>query len=178
MALINELLGGRTLVEIDRPYWAAKLDDDRWLCEASTRVDIRAGRCRLVDWTLDLVSTDDLARVRELWLLCPGSKLSPMGNTVRMPILAPYTAFQFKCALVDATPAGAVAHSRMAAMLIGRLDDVESGECTCFVWDAQMQALYHSWKTNVYAPSGMGTWRSGGIPIPRQSLAVLGIKEP
>ncbi len=169
--LLFGLLGNRSLLQIDRPYWAVKLDDDTWVSEAVSKIDLVRGIERLTDWSADVVANDLTSRIRELWMFCPASRLAPTGNTVRVPILPEQRAIQFKNGSFDTTIVAG--KKMMAAMIVGRLDDRASGECTCFVWDCQQQALYVNWKTNLYRP--FGKWREDGPPVPALSPAALGI---
>lgn len=155
----------------DQAYWAAKLNNGTWLCE----LDIVAGM-RPLDWTLDMVSTGDIKRIVELWLICPPTPTSPMGNTARLPITRPGTAFQLKIATADSSIVRSV--SRLQAQMIGRVTDPETGDCECFIFDYQMEAMSTPWKSNIY---NMGTWKPNipGLPsiapLGRLSLDVLGI---
>src|SRR5690242_11064514 len=98
MGLIDDLLG-QPLMKIDRSYWAVKLKNDQWLSEARLTYD--KGSFRHFDWSNDLVATGDVLKIKELWLLCPPNKFSPLGNTARLVIEEPGTAFQFKVGHAD-----------------------------------------------------------------------------
>lgn len=172
MALIHELLSGKSLLQLDRSYWAVKLKRGRWLSEAWTHTDLSAATERAYDWTNDLVATGDIARVTELWLLCPASATSPVGNTVRVPIRETDRAIQFKRGVFDTNLA--TGRKQMTAQVIGRLEDYATGEATLFVWDQERFALYAPWHVNLYDPQGLGAWRPDGMPIPRLTLAQLG----
>jgi len=167
--LIKELLG-KPLQAIDRPYWAVKLDDGRWVCEAHTITDLRKGEQRLTDWTNDLVATDDVSRVKELWLLCPPNRLSPLGNTAMFKIDRPGSALQFKFGTVDSAIAGP-AYKSIQGYVIGRVTNTE-GDCECHVWDAFYEILGTGWKTNV---GQFESWRSGLTDPGALDLAQLGI---
>lgn len=130
--LIRQLLGC-TLLDITCSYWAAKLNTGEWISEARFVHDWRKGEERHIDWMDDIVATGDSQRIAELWLLCPPSKTAPLGNTARLPITRPGSAFQFKIATHDTPLAGPAIHTQQA-QIIGRVDDAD-GNCTCFVWD-------------------------------------------
>lgn len=132
MGLVEELLGC-SLFEIDRSYWAVKLDNEEWVCEARVKTDVYTGEERFFDWSNDLVANRDVNHIKELWLLCPPSKTSPLGNTARLDIGAPKTAFQFKMTHVDSTIAETIRN--LPYHIIGRVDDVVTGDCTCFIFD-------------------------------------------
>src|SRR6266566_4973317 len=94
-ALAAKLLGC-SLLQIERPYWAAKIkdaeDDSAWVSEAHWKYDLVNGTKRLTDWTQDLVANDLTWEIRELWMFCPPNPMSPCGNTVRLPIVHPGSA--------------------------------------------------------------------------------------
>jgi hypothetical protein len=127
---------------------------------------------RHLDWTLDVVSTGDWARVVELWMICPSTPLSPAGNTVRLPIVPSGTAFQFKVGTIDSSLSRS--HRTWLAQIIGKVTDYETGACECFVFDYHIPGLIASWKTHIGLPGQppMETWRP---PIPGQpSIAPIG----
>lgn len=132
MSLIDELLGC-PLLEITRSYWAAKLNTGEWVSEARYVHDWRKGEQRRIDWMDDMAATGDCMRITELWLLCPPSRTSPLGNTARLPIVRPGSAFQFKIATSDNAIIGPGVRTQQAH-IIGRVDDAE-GNCTCFAYD-------------------------------------------
>lgn len=171
MSFVKSVLGA-TVGKIlgDRAYWAARLSDGSWRSELDTRHEIRTGTVRPFDWSLDLVDTGDVLKIRELWLFCPPNRLSPLGNTARLPIVEPGTAFQFKVGNLFAV--GASGRNK-AAQIIGRIDDKVSGACTCFIWDEELRAMGQPWQTNV---NDFGTWRDGIMPIGELDLRVLGVK--
>lgn len=152
-SLVYQLLGC-SLLDIDRAYWAARLDTDEWLCEARTHVDLYRGTERYFEWYEDLVCNEDVLRVKELWLLCPPSRLSPMGNTARLPIVEPGTAFDLKVASVSTTLAAT--WRVLEAHIIGRVEDKASGACTCFIWDDRYQVMTEPYHTNI---RHFGRWR-------------------
>src|SRR6266849_2969517 len=98
--LVHQLLGC-SLLQITKSYWAVRLDNDEWLCEARVHTDLYRGVERHFEWYEDLVANGDCMRIKELWLLCPPNRLSPLGNTARLPIVEPGTAFDFKVATAD-----------------------------------------------------------------------------
>lgn len=184
MQLIEELLGC-PLLEITRSYWAVKLNTGEWVSEARFVHDWRQGAQRRIDWYLDLAATGDCKRITELWLLCPPSQTSPLGNTARLPIVRPGSAFQFKITTHDTPIVGPGVRS-LQAHVIGRVDD-EEGNCTCFAWDEIQDGLltpetvayeggepFHPLRTNVHRFG----WREKGSKrvqaMWRPSLAPLG----
>lgn len=169
MGMVTSVLGSVVgLLLPDRPYWAVKLASGKWACELDTRKG-SDGRVRGFDWTLDLIDNGDIARVRELWLFCPPNRQHPLGQTARLPIVEPYTCFQMKVGMVHAFGAS---DRSMVSQLIGRVTNKVEGDCECFVWDAQLQAM-GTWSSNVYR---MGSWREGIAPPGDLSFEVLGLR--
>ena len=148
MGLVEELLGC-PLLEITRSYWAVKLNTGEWVCEARVKTDLYRGEERHYDWSNDLVANEDVLKITELWLLCPPSKTSPLGNTARLEITEPGTAFQFKIATADSNVAST--SRSLQAHVIGRLDNKENGDCTCFIYDPVQDGLLTP-ETKIYDP--------------------------
>lgn len=175
--------------EPERAYWAIKLNDGTWRCELDPVTDLLIGK-RTLDWSLDICSSGDWRKIVELWMICPPTSISPAGNTARLPITTPGTAFQLKVGFMDSSIAASL--RRQVAQIIGRVIDEETGECEAWVYDYGAQALvvhengkdndgkpvYGPWTTNVYS---MGTWRPNlpgtpsVAPIGRLSFDVVGL---
>lgn len=149
MSLIYELLGC-PLQMITRSYWAAKLNTGEWVSEARFVHDFRKGEQRRIDWMDDICATEDCELITELWLLCPPSKISPLGNTARLPIVRPGSAFQFKVATHDTHGVVGPGVRTLQAHIIGRVDNAE-GDCTCFIWDPVQDGLLTP-ETPIYDP--------------------------
>ena len=163
MSLVDELLGC-PLLEIDRSYWAAKRDDGTWLCERKTVHDWQRGTERHLDWGLDIAATGDCARLTEVWLLCPPSKISPLGNTARIPLHRPYSAFSFKIGTADTMGIVGPSKQTMQAHIIGRVNDAD-GNCVCFAWDPIEGGLITP-ETTVYDPrTGHIKTKPDGTPL-------------
>lgn len=169
-ALVYQLLGC-SLLEISRAWWAVKLDSGEWLCEARLHTDIAAATERHFDWYYDLVGTGDVRRIKELWLLCPPNKLSPLGNTARLPITTPGTAFDFKVA--SASSNFVETWRNQEAHIIGRVTDRATGDCECFVWDERYQMLCAGFRSNVH---NFGTWRDSLPPRGALALEKIGVE--
>lgn len=192
MSLVEDLLGC-PLAALPRSFWAVKLKDpDAWMCEARVVTDIARGEERLFDWSLDLVATGDVLRVKELWLFCPPSITSPLGNTARLTITDPGTAFQFKVGTAHANGI-----RQVEAHIIGRVLEKEEGSCECFIWDTAQNGLItpntpiwdsatrqskrdaagnlvFAGKTSVY---DFHSWRPDSLaPLGRLELETLGVK--
>lgn len=170
-----------------RPYWAVKLNTGKWLCEMD-QVDARIDKIvtqastmpglyegiglhpgkRYLDWTLDICGpSGDWKKIEELWMICPSTPTSPGGNTVRLPITPPGTAFQLKVGFADSGLTTTI--RRTEAQIVGRVVDEETGACEAFVFDYSIPGLVGPWKSNV---NDMGTWRPNIPGMP--SIAPLG----
>jgi hypothetical protein len=193
MGLIEELLGC-SLYKLDRSYWAVKLDDEKWICETQVSYDWRIGTQRNFDWSNDLVATGDVLRIKELWLFCPPNKYSPVGNTARLIIEEPGTAFQFKVGHADSNIA--VTWKTMQGHIIGKVTNKEQGLCECFIWDPIQQGMITP-ETMILDPKTMGplkdedgniiyagktsvynfhSWRPGSVaPLGKLHLQTLGV---
>src|SRR5579859_4491532 len=155
MGLVEELLGC-PLLEVTRSYWAVRLITGEWICEARAHTDLSRGGERHFDWSNDLVATGDVLKIEQLWLLCPPSRTSPLGNTAHLDITEPGTAFQFKIATADC--AGGTISRHLQAHIIGKVLDKEKGDCSIFAWDEQQQGLITP-ETLIYNPA------TGGIRL-------------
>lgn len=168
--LVYQLLGC-SLLEINRAWWAVRLDNDEWVCEARLHTDVYRGVERHFEWYEDIVANGDGARIKELWLLCPANTLSPLGNTARLPILEPWTAFDFKVS--HATSNFVSTWKIQEAHVIGRVDNKATGDCTCFIWDERYCVLCEPFHSNVY---NFGTWRAGLPPRGALALEKMGVR--
>jgi len=183
MGLIEDLLGS-SLIKITRSYWAVKLQNDTWLCEARMKYD--KGSFRYFDWSNDLVATSDVLKIKELWLFCPPNKYSPLGNTARLIIEEPGTAFQFKVSHVDSNIART--YKTLQGHIIGKVTNKLTGDCDCFIWDPiqnglitpeskmfdQENNLVYAGKTSVY---DFHSWRPGSIAhLGKLELNTLGVQ--
>lgn len=192
MGLLEELIGKR-LFELDRSYWAVKLNNNTWQCE--TKIVYDKGVFRYFDWSNDLVATSDVLKIKELWLLCPPNRHSPMGNTARLFIEEPGTAFQFKIGMADSNITRT--YKSMQAHIIGKVTNKETGACECFIWDPIQGGLLtpqtlifdsvkkelvkypdgslaYAGKTSVYS---FHSWKPGSIaPLGPLHLPTLGVR--
>lgn len=150
----------------NRAYWAVKLKDGSWVCELDPVTNFRRAEQRTLDWSLDIVGTGDVKRIDELWLFCPRSKTSPGGNTARLKITEPGTAFVLKVGHVS------IERRQATAVMIGRVENKLTGDCVCFIWDSVMKAMSQPWYSNVYH---LGTWREGVAPLGRLAFDVVGL---
>jgi|SRR5579859_235451 len=192
MGLIEDLLGC-PLYDITRPYWAVKLSTGEWICEARLKTDVYRGTERPFDWSNDLVANDDVLKIIQLWLLCPASPRSPFGNTARLTIEEPGTAFQFKVGSVES--AIVTSTKTFQAQIIGKVTNKETGDCDVFIWDEIQRGLItpttyiydsktrsakrdangtliRAGQTNVY---NFHSWREGIAPLGQLELKTVGI---
>lgn len=194
MGLVEELLGC-SLLQIDRSWWAVKLNNGEWICEARVKTDLYRGVERHYDWSNDLVADGDVLRIKELWLLCPPSRTSPLGNTARLVITEPGTAFQFKISHADSSVV--TTYRSMQAHIIGKVTNKENGDCECFIWDPIQNGLLTP-DTMIYDPLTGGprrdkdgnieyvgrtnvtklhSWRPGSLAPPgRMELNTVGVR--
>jgi hypothetical protein len=192
MGLVEDLLGA-PLMKITRSYWAVKLKDETWLSEA--RMTYKKGAFRYFDWSNDLVATGDVLNIQELWLFCPPNAYSPLGNTARLVIEEPGTAFQFKVGHADSNIAST--WKTLQGHIIGKVTNKETGACECFIWDPIQNGLLtpetqiydaetgglkrnpdgsiaQAGKTSVY---DFHSWRPGSIaPLGQLQLDTLGVR--
>lgn len=168
--LAYQLLGC-SLLQLDRSWWAVRLENDEWLCEARMHTDLLRGNERHFEWYEDLVCNGDCLRITELWLLCPPNQLSPLGNTARLPITEPGTAFDFKIA--HATSNFTETWRTMEAHVIGRVDDKATGDCTCFIWDDRYSVLCEPFHSNIH---NFGTWRESLAPRGPLAWEKMGVR--
>ena len=156
-------------------YWKVKLRGrKKELSELDTSFDLQRG-ARPVDWSLDIVGSGDNAHIEEI-VLC-----TPQGE-VRMPIVAPKTAFQFKRGTMDI-----LSNQRIIqAQVIGRLENRETGLCTACIWDVSGHAeyseagvllpnkkhLYLDFVTHIHA---FGAWHEDIIPPGAMYPLVIGL---
>lgn len=180
-----------SLTTVDFPFWVVKLDNSKLISERDwvkneagvplpdwhkhlltpQEAERWQGVKRPIDWSLDIVGSGDIRRVKELWLLCPPSRVSPTGNTARLPVVVPCGVFQFKVANVDSTIVAA--ERTQVAQVIGRIDDALTGDCTCFIWDREMGGLVANYQTNFFQ---FQPWRDGIAPIRHLNQDVLGVR--
>lgn len=153
---------------IKHALWCVKLANGRFLSECDLVRDYSLQRKRPFDWTLDLVNTGDVMQIRELWMVCPPSPTSPLGNTARLPITEPGTAFQFKTKHLSLGVGEPVFHQ-----IIGRVDDKATGACTYFVWDHLLRAMSTPLPNNIY---DFQSWRPEVGRIGALGLDVLGLR--
>lgn len=143
-----------------RSYWTAKLTTGREVSELGMSFDLLRGR-RPINWHLDVVGSGDNARVKELTINTP-------RGAATLFITAPHTAFAFSNGLNEIS----TGQRRTLAQIIGRVDNAETGDCTCLIWDALCQSLILDFEANV---RDFRTWNTN-IPSPGPlNIAALGV---
>lgn len=152
----------------NRSYWAVRLNNDRWLCEIDPKVNLLTGEKRELGWYDDVVSNGDVLKIRELWLFCPRSPGHPLGQTARLDIHEPGTAFNLNGrALAIGGNLKYQTHQ-----IIGRVDDKLNGTCTMYVWDHLQKQLYLG-QNCVYNFQG---WREGVAPLGMLAINNMGLR--
>jgi hypothetical protein len=154
----------RSIVDVTDPmrsYWSLVLASGKSVSEQSLIFDLRAGGLRPLDWSLDMVSTGDIYKIRTLTLHCPNRQ------SATLTIEEPGTVFQLKIASMSVLSAG----SRVQSHLIGKVVDKEQGLCRCHIWDRELGLI--DFTSSVYR---FGSWRPGVLPLGALSLDVLGLR--
>ena len=128
----------------NRSYWAVKLRDGTWLSEVDLCPQYRP-ETPYYDWSLDLVGTGDVARIRELWLFAPPNRLSPLGNTAVLFFRPDEHNTAFQLHVTGYNTSGRVATSQ----IIGRVIDKATGDCIAHIWDAKNKVMVVNWETNI-----------------------------
>jgi hypothetical protein len=142
-------------------FWEVMLTSGKIIRETSMVKDDRGER--LVDWTLDLCSTGDLKRVKEVRLICPGIFIHGV-----LRVKESQTAFQFKNS--SAVHDGQRQYRVLESQIIGRVTDKVLGTCDCFIWD-RTRGLF-KYQSNIHA---FGSWDARIAPIGELSQNVLGL---
>ncbi len=161
MSLQSSIQSVLNVTDPMRSFWSAKLNNDKEINEKSLIFDFRKGGLRPLDWSLDLVSTSDIMKIKELTLHCPD------GRSATLHITEPGTVFQLKIASMSVLTGG----SQIQAHLIGKITDKVTGACRCMIWDREMGLIQH--KTSIY---DFASWRPGVLPLKALSLDVLGLR--
>jgi len=148
-------------------HWRAVLTTGKKLTKHQTVYDQMLGRYRELDWTLDLVSTGDILKIKELHLIYPS-----LLQYAKLKILEPGTAFQFCRQVWGVDPGSGELFDRVEAQIIGRVYDKVNGLCEGYIWD-RVQGLMDYTDVSVY---DFPSWRSGLMPPGKLSLDVLGVR--
>ena len=150
-------------------YWSVLLTNGREYDEHHLVYSNVKGQkgVRKLDWALDIVSTGDIHKIKELTLHCPDGRKAVLEISEDMP------AFQFKTKSLDMLGAGG---NGLEFQVIGRVIDKASGRCECFVWDYRPKPGEQNlvaYKSSVY---NFGAWRDTITPIGALGLEVQGFR--
>jgi len=149
------------------PYWRVVLSTGRSLTKHQSVWDQMFGKWRELDWTLDLLATGDILKIKELHLIYPGFRRS-----VSLCITEPGTAFQFCRQAKSVDMSTGLLMDNVEAQVIGRVTDKENGLCEGYIWD-RVNGLIGYEDVSIYE---FPSWRSGLMPPGRLALDVLGVR--
>ena len=150
-------------------YWSVLLSTGKRWSERDLVPTWTSGQrgVRKLDWSLDLVSTGDIRRVREVTLHCPDGRPAVLEITEDTP------PFQFKTKTLNMLGASDIS---MEFQVIGRVIDKVTGRCECFVWDyhpKEGEPHLVAYKTSIYR---FGSWRDTLTPLGALGLEVQGFR--
>ncbi len=148
-------------------YWRIILNTGKKLTKHQTVWDQMLGKERPLDWTLDLISTGDILKIKELHLIYPS-----LFGYAKLQIVEPGTAFQFCRQVKGIDPCKGDVLDRVEAQIIGRVFDKENGLCEGYIWD-RVKGLMQYTDVSIY---DFPSWRSGLMPPGKRSLDVLGLR--
>src|SRR6266851_2902489 len=139
-------------------YWSVLLRSGKEWSERSLIPIFTRGQrgVRKLDWALDLVSSGDIHKLKEVRLHCPDGRTATLEITPDMP------AFQFKTKALDMIGAYG---TNLEYHVIGRVIDKVTGRCECFIWDYRPepgQPNLIAYKSRITA---FGGWRNTVTPI-------------
>src|SRR5947209_4879187 len=128
MSIATSLYAIGDAIDPSLAYWSVLLRTGKRLSEHQIVPTLAHGQkgLRTLDWALDLVSTGDIKRVKEVTLHCPD------GRTAVLEIPESGTAFQFKTKSMHMLGAN---DTGLEFQVIGRVLDKVSGRCECLAWD-------------------------------------------
>lgn len=186
MSLRTSLATMSNAINPQKPYWKVVLNNGKEISERG--IVVRDG-IRPIDWTLDLVSTGDIYKVKEVYLMFP-QELSYYtrirnGNPIHqrvnerigsavIPVKERGCVFQIKVKTLDRFMGTGM--DTFEYQLIGVVGDKMTGLCRCYIWDRKMGLI--AYETSVYDPPrgiGFGTWRDGIAPLHHISHSVVGL---
>ncbi len=165
MSVVRSLTTIADSIDPQRAYWSVLLNTGKRYSER--RMVMGKNGLRQLDWALDLVSTGDIHKIKELILHCPD------GRTAVLEISRDMPAFQFKTKSLNMLGDGG---NDLEYIVIGRVVDKVSGHCECFAWDYRPlpgQAQLVAYKSTVY---NFGAWRKTTTRLGALSLEVQGMR--
>lgn len=143
-------------------HWKVVLSTGKEITEHQLVFDFRGAKMRRIDWALDLNSTGDVKRIKELWLMCPDGQKRVLKSEDSG------TLFQFKYGMRDFIGGFG---SSMAAQIIGKITNKEEGTCFCYIWDVEQGLIEYT--SSIY---NFGMWKanSGLIPLTKLGQDIIG----
>ncbi len=167
MGIASSLYAIGDAIDPSLAYWSVLLRSGKEWSERQLIPTFLEGQrgVRKLDWSLDLVSTGDIHRIKELTLHCPDGRKAVLEITADMP------AFQFKTKSLNMIGSGDTA---LEYQVIGRVIDKASGRCECFIWDYKPkpgEPYLVAYKSSIYK---FGAWRDNITPIGALGIEVQG----
>lgn len=167
MSIVSSLDAISDAIDPRIVFWSVRLSTGKRWSERQLLPTFRAGvrGVRKLDWCLDLVSTGDIVKIKELTLHCPD------GRQATLEITEKGTAFQFKTRSLHMIGAS---DSPLEHMVIGRVTDKATGRCEAFVWDYNPEPgtpNLIAYKSHITA---FGAWKPGMMPIGALAIDVQG----
>jgi len=148
-------------------YWRVLLTTGRKINGYEKRPDLKKNEERPIDWCLDIASTNDYLKIKELHLVYPG-----VLRYVSLKIEEPATAFAFKRQVKGMDMSTGRTMDIVEAHIIGKVTDKINGLCEGYIWDRQKGLIGY----NDVDINNFPSWRSGLIPPGKLSLERLGVR--
>jgi hypothetical protein len=169
MSLATSLYAIGDAIDPSLAFWSVLLTTGKRWSEHDLVPTLRRGQkgIRKLDWALDLVSTGDIHKIKELTLHCPD------GRTAVLEITPDTPAFQFKTKSLNMLGAGG---NDLEFQVIGRVIDKQSGRCECFIWDYRPKPGEQNliaYKSSIF---NFGVWRDTVTPMGALGLEVQGFR--
>lgn len=169
MSIATSLYAIGDAIDPRMSYWSALLTTGKiWSEHQLIPTFIKGQRgLRKLDWALDLVSTGDIHKIKELTLHCPDGRTAVLEISEDMP------SFQFKTRSMEMLGANS---NSLEYQVIGRVLDKATGRCECFAWDYRPEPgepHLVAYKSNIYH---FGAWRDSVVPIGALGLEVQGFR--
>lgn len=152
-----------------RSYWQVKLTTGKSITEGQFAFDFTRGTRNII-WLEDICGSGDNRNIRDITLCTP-------EGDITLPITEPYTAFQFQMGTISLFGGERIPN----AQVVGRLNNSETGECTCAIWDVQGEeqpdgSVKHLFVDHLTTVHNFASWR-GGIPnIGRLNYEMVGLR--
>lgn len=164
-----QLFSGISRLVQGRSYWKVHLTTGKTITEGQLSFDLLRGSRNII-WLEDVIGSGDNRNIREITLCTP-------EGDVTLPISEPYTAFQFQQGMVSFFGGERIAN----AQVIGRVDDKETGACTCVVWDVQGEeqpdgSYKHLFIGHLTSVKNFASWRAGTPHIGRLHYEMVGLR--